>query len=45
MSPAMTRHATGRHVMRGFLLLTVAAAACHAQDGAAERGAQLYRTQ
>ena len=45
MSPAMTRHATGRHVMRGFLLLTVAAAACHAQGGAAERGAQLYRTQ
>jgi mono/diheme cytochrome c family protein len=38
-------HATCRHVPRGFFLLTVAAAACHAQDGAAERGAQLYRTQ
>ena len=38
-------HATRRHVTRGFLLVTVAAAACHAQDGAAERGAQLYRTQ
>ncbi len=28
---------------RGFLLAMVAAAAGHAQDGAAERGAQLYR--
>jgi mono/diheme cytochrome c family protein len=30
---------------RGLLMAMVAAAACHAQDGAAERGAQLYRAQ